>query len=624
MDNTPLTPAQALAQKLLNGRKGTSDFYNESNVEGDSLLLLEESLLNARIKIARSLNWLDSGSDLYGLCYDGLIDYSRTVSVRTFESTCVLLQRGLFAYSDLTGVKCVDQYDRFFWIGYRKWLDGLVNYNKPDASLSVGTKQGLYHAAIKPFKALLGHKLRDSDARRVLDSFPDNQWRGAHLASKPLERLDTQTLIKIWEAAEEEIDLLMHTWELKDKVISLQKEVRAKYDVSELRNIGFALLYFSTKYPNSVPVNKRLKITDPQVYRYVYRSNDSENIGLGRIVDYLYPGSRRLAPFVVQLAIESALNPESLLRLSFSDIQIKSVFGVDQLYIEGSELEVDQALDDEMIDVSPPKPRSTVPPHANLSLEIWKPRFDFLSKYTLNSREQLPDKYEDRVFSFFSGDGSPALFIYDEAGRSFTYSLNSFISDHGLEKFTLVNIRKTVLDEELRQSGDLLAVSRKAGHRSTETMLNHYTSDGTKKWYREKLAEMVLLRERWINTSGVIDPRKRQRASTLDVSSATPGFLCLDPLNSPRSGQRLNKLCQAYGECPSCPLAVANVEDTISVAYYLALLKSIMDARGTMSSKAWQATWSEVAADLLDLLDLVADVIKDKASEINIKLPKVG
>ena len=202
--------------------------------------------------------------------------------------------------------------------------------------------------------------------------------------------------------------------------------------------------------------------------------------------------------------------------------------------------------------------------------------------------------------------------------------MNSFVSDHGLEKFNLSNIRKTVLDEELRRSGDLLAVSRKAGHRSIDTLLRHYTSDGTRKWYREKLSEMISLRERWIATKGLIDPRSGQRASKLDMSSATPGFLCLDPLNSPRSGQRINRLCQAYGECPACPLAVANIEDSVSVSYYIALLKSIMLARETLNFSAWQARWKDVAADLIELIELASDEVKSKASETIVNLPRVG
>lgn len=242
------------------------------------------------------------------------------------------------------------------------------------------------------------------------------------------------------------------------------------------------------------------------------------------------------------------------------------------------------------------------------------------------------ERRKDRIFLYVpssSPSGIRNISSFDQGACdyqaiAFTHSLKLFIKQNGLKSFNLSQIRTTIIDEVHLITCDIIATRNFAKHKTAKTTWSHYTSDGTRRRYRERLGEMLLLRERWLTTSGIIDPRNISLTPSMDRGAATPGFLCLDPMDSPRPGQVKNRLCSAYGECPSCPLCAANVADVGSVSLYQALRFAITSAQGRMGTRTWSVRWGPVLADLDALLEHVSPEVSAKALAIPRKLPMVG
>lgn len=233
----------------------------------------------------------------------------------------------------------------------------------------------------------------------------------------------------------------------------------------------------------------------------------------------------------------------------------------------------------------------------------------------------------DRVFMFVTTQGSVKRAksfgtrsnAQPTSDASWRHCLQSFVEAHALQPFTLSQIRPTIGDETTVVTGDIMAGRAVLQQKRVQTMWRHYTSNGTRRRFEERVGEMLMLRERWQATDGLIDPRAR--ASGHDVAAATPGFLCLDPLDSPRPNQQRHRLCTAYGECPSCPLAAANVGDPAAVALYLELERAIYAAQGPLTPQAWLTRWAPIVADLRDLLRHVPEDVLGKALRYSLKLP---
>jgi hypothetical protein len=212
---------------------------------------------------------------------------------------------------------------------------------------------------------------------------------------------------------------------------------------------------------------------------------------------------------------------------------------------------------------------------------------DTLRIWTDRMRGAAPAHHVDRLL-LFSSDGKVRAFGNPESDepisrdRAWTYAVRSFRARHGLPAMSLAMIRCTILDELHVRTGDVLLSKALGRRRHTGTTWSHYRSDGTKRRYRERLGEVFMLRERWVHTAGVIDPR--ERTASQDRGAAAPGFFCFDPLDSPQADQSKGRLCSAYGKCPGCPLAVAELSDPVNVACYAALRLAIAQSKDHLSA----------------------------------------
>jgi hypothetical protein len=82
--------------------------------------------------------------------------------------------------------------------------------------------------------------------------------------------------------------------------------------------------------------------------------------------------------------------------------------------------------------------------------------------------------------------------------------------------------------------------------------------------------------ERWADTKGKMDPR--HLTSKADLKSATPGFGCLNPYESPLADETVGRLCQLEGHCARCPNAILRSDNPTLIAYVVAYAEAAAKA----------------------------------------------
>lgn len=465
-------------------------------------------------------------------------------------------------------------------------------------------------------EALLEDPDHDGAARRLLAAIPRNQWPGAARKFTPKPRIGQDDWSIIVAAAEREALQAMRGWA---EGLHLLELGRARLLVSpgcpDYRDLATCVARLDQLYPGVIPEADRIEQDDRRLRRFVQYVHRQKPI-----CNRLYPSPRSLVPFVILFAAETALNASTIMGIDRADIRRGDVLGRPVLWITA---EKHRAARDPLLPFDASEPDG-IRKKVTLATIV-----DFLTAYTERLRGEAPPDQCDRLFLVAMKQGRTPLhpvrgyygLSHTEADNSWFWALTAFRRDNKLVKFTLDQVRPTVLDEEQRRSGDIVRAQRLGGHRSAATTWRHYTSDGTRQRLRERLGGIFMLRERWWSSGGRIDPRALFR--TGDAGAATPYFRCLDPFDSPRPGQRAGRLCKAYGECPSCPLAAANIGDPVSVAHYRALAAAIIESRDTMPPKAWLTRWAEVLADLEALLAQVDLPTAGRAAAYHVHLPPV-
>ena len=298
----------------------------------------------------------------------------------------------------------------------------------------------------------------------------------------------------------------------------------------------------------------------------------------------LYPDTDELLPFILLLTVMFAFNPGVVLNMTHDDYEEEQLFGRERIRLK------------------PFKPRA----HRNQVSTVLatddpdNPRtiFKHLKDRCARVRGLVEIDYSDRVFLRFS----PALkggtpFINADAMRD---AIARFCTRHQFDPFHLRQIRPTTLDlvHEIT-GGNLLAMQQVAHHRDPETTMTYYTGSAFKRRSEEMLAAGMEHYARKVRTSGAIDPTTRHRLQS-DLAAATPGFACLDPMDSPMPGERKGASCGAYGRCPICPLAMIDPQSAQAFAYLIKLRDALDEAAGRLGA-AWLARWAPVKEKVLTL-----------------------
>ena len=309
--------------------------------------------------------------------------------------------------------------------------------------------------------------------------------------------------------------------------------------------------------------------------------------GLTRLRMYRFPTPRELVPFVLLLAAPTGYNTTTLLELRLSDINIVDGFAGRKMRLTPYKGRADAVqpklfrLDDER-------------PFAVHTL------INFILAWTKRARAIAEPRIQDHLFLMAprqSGKGvERAISTYQGSPQLWYQNLQLFLTEHGLDSVGISAIRKTMEGVVNRLfHGDIKARQVFALHASAETTHGSYTTAENRQYYAEKIAEIQNAQIRWVATKGNADPRDQGYNK---LSAVTLGFDCLDPYDSPITGQKPGRLCQAYGACIACPLANVNPTKPESLARLLQLQDAIQKARVQMAPKRWLSVW----ANRLELL----------------------
>jgi len=432
---------------------------------------------------------------------------------------------------------------------------------------------------------------------------------------EPVEVLSYADLLAIITAAEFEFRTLQMRWENGKR---FRADGRIEYENGNRdfrKNLGVCLAAIEAKYPGIIPDAANIIRSDGflgRAFSGVHKARE--------VTRYFYPNARDLVPFIILLGVGTAFNADTLLTLRWSNVHEDiDRIGTPAVKIIGIK---HRASQDQvrLLDASADDPNQ-------ISI---KDLLKLLREMTQRIRPFVNNpEHSDRLFVFIQQTdiknpksfGNPDLYG-PTTDQVWVKSLKNFCKDHKLSPFTLGQLRPTILDMTLALNGDLRAAQELGNHARPHTTWTFYTSSGTKKRFQEKIAEILVLRDRWISSNGVIDPR--HRAIRGDIAAATPGFICFDPFESPRPNQQKGRICTAFGECPGCQLAGAYLNSPIAVAHYVALQKSIYESHSSMNPRTWLLRWRNILADLNALLALIPADVMNASSTYNVKLPTVG
>lgn len=587
-----------LGQTRLHISKDLRDIRVEFPGPDREPFFLDLSFLSAAPHLA---NPLAQGFRIYGVS-----KRQKTVMGRRSE-----LQTGFMAFLKDKGLLNItlEDLDRSLWNQFKQWLDTKVPPNKRQPILPK-TRSTTFGALVVVLESLKSVPEFSRLARTAYDSRPSVTWDSAETRTTARERLSLQALRAIDSAISKDIELLRQKVDRSEILLQKGCERIAARDI-DFFDLATCAAWLSQEFPNGLPSVPVIKKMHPNLHPYVaYNGRNSHSILT--IKELLYPEARDLVPLVIFLAIESAYNPTTLFELEWSDIQVGECLGEPVVRLGGV------------------KSRGSIDPAVPLPAARTEPILDLVKRLTMRVRATVSNPLKDRLFLFSRLQGTTPAgrgFGGDDRGVAKTDSswrrgLKEFCQDHGLEPFTLSQIRATIGDEIAFREGIVVA-AQVLGHQGVQTTERHYVSDGTRWREAEYLGSAMLFRERWFRTNGKIDPRRRRLTPRMDRGAATPGFHCLDPYDSPWPMQRKGRLCTAYGRCPSCPLAAADTRDAGAVALYLALRSAIFDAQGRIPGEGWLERYGQVLMDLDALLKHVAVDVMKSAERFHVNLPPV-
>jgi len=536
-----------------------------------------------------------------------LADAHETSNYRTLYTAVDNLENGLFLYlSDLEKKEIqLSDIDLSLMTNFTQWLNQTDN---GIAKWKENTRARRYDTAW-----IILERLKTLPEGTILSHLKriKNPWSGRHRRSDPIEGMSDIGFEKLYIACSKEaastVEAFYTTRELcrekRHNILDIPC-YGAKEIYSDLGNALSAVDYF---FPNHIfPSTKEFqRIGGTSLYK---------SLPLLRrdVIPRFCPTTRSLVPFVLLMAIHYAANSISILTTRTSHFEEFDVLGIKRLRWKGE------------------KDRSSKDPQRThmASDEIDNPTtlFNFLLDYTAKIRKEAPPHLSDRLFLYWTQDPIKVTSYYADGragqGSSWKHQLIEFQKEHGLEIFNLSMLRQTVLDRvDKLFDGDIRARKTAAQHSSINVTAEHYTSSNIKKKNNERLALAISQRERYTNSGGLVDHRKGNG----DKSSATPGFICADPFDSPLPDQHKNRLCTAYGRCPVCPLATVNTKSSESAAQVIQLRLTIEAARPHIMPRRFLDVWVPIINKLNQVwIPSFSQQAMDNAHEINLpSLPSI-
>ncbi len=558
-----------------------------------------------------------------GLIAEGFRCWAHSVSSRSRYNILGQLNCGLASHLDSFPPDSVNPHsiDEAFWTRYIRFLDAPKVGGKPWALATRAKALGAVRLCIA---ALENHAVWGDEAKHLIyhSGFPSNPWPGRTSKSKPTEVILPHEVDRLLTACLADVAAIRTRLERNAALLEVGKE-----ELQVARALGeepdFARLHVCAAYVHEAFPTRLASLADLRRLNLRLPGAIKRNHGLGAVRQILYNTFGDLVPFVTLIGFKTIFNSDALLSLEWSAIE--------------------SSFDDTMIIFNAQKGRSNrtqtsthqagetaaevrLPAENGTSMGL-QDLLNLLNRLTNHTRAILADDADaDRVFVGVPQRRAWASKAFNTDGHNrditWTWALQAFITRHNLAPFTLKMIRATGADQTRRDFG-IFAQQERQGHANPQTTRTFYTSDWVRKQGQDRIGQTQDLYVRAAETNGRIDPRGL--GSNGMEGAATPGFLCVDPYASPRPSQEKGKLCAAYGECPSCPLAAAQPYNDEEAARYLALRKAIYAGQqGRVSAVQWQEKWLPILRDLEALLQQVPRQVMNTAERYHLALPPIG
>nr|MDQ2734861.1 hypothetical protein [Pseudomonadota bacterium] len=318
----------------------------------------------------------------------------------------------------------------------------------------------------------------------------------------------------------------------------------------------------------------------------------------------LYPNPAKMLPFCLLFAVYYRYNTGVLVTLKRSDLKRQpSVFG-------------------ERLQGSPFKNRAKRKQHASwpITTDAHNPAemIEVLERWIAGIKYHAPKAEREHLFLFRGHNREVNSFAIDFALRRHT---NLFLKKYAKEmkgrQFTPRSIRPSVINLVHHLfDGDVVMAAHAGQHRHVDTTIEHYLCDGARKRNDEALAPVTGAMQRWVETGGIIDPRRPGSSSTL---AATPGWECEDLYAGHIAGEEEGIPCRAYGRCVSCELGKPRLDSPLAYALAVKLREAMRRGRKMMPEHAWLGRWMP-ELDLLERL-IALDFAEDVKAAANLDIP---
>lgn len=388
----------------------------------------------------------------------------------------------------------------------------------------------------------------------------------AHYGETPPQTVKTSKLtsmdiLKIASAALTECSKIMHDYTSARLILALKMTItppnkKAKFP----RTFSETLLYSKENFD-------------------LLFNNNRSRLRTKNLRPLFFPTARTVAPFIILISIYSAYNPDTAKQIKFSDITIVGRESKNDVLGSTIIIQANKNRASALQTVSFPINDDVSNPYVLLEFQkIWRSAVDDL----------IANENKDFCFLYVpTGRKEVKPFIGEGICAS---SIRNFVKDHDLPYFQLDDLRQAMLDIGGHLfGGNLLALQKIAGHLSIATTYKNYSSTALIALNDEKFAVYLTARERWMDTMGKLDPR--DLSGQAEILSATPGFLCLAPYDSPVPGEHSGRLCRAYGSCPDCPLSGVRTDSAYNYLRLLQLKKLIDEAKTELSPSRWLSVW---------------------------------
>lgn len=438
-------------------------------------------------------------------------------------------------------------------------------------------------------KALLDILAENKETRNLMSpdlSYPQNMYLGAHGSTNQTEVIDDIEWTRIILACRDDIlEIIAQVsagWEtLADTEIfpDLTRRGRGQYSSLEA-TIWEVKRTFGETIPSVADIRKVNRALADAI---------QHTHGKDAITRAFYPRAEDIFPFVVLHSVYTSANTGALRALKWANVELVEI------------------LEARRVRYTFVKPRAHLSYKRSYPIQvgdIFSPYelHLFLKKWTSPIRPQA-GRFTDNVYIFKVFTQTVRGFLSshdngDDSDSTWNSVLKTFRKRHGLSYATIKMLRMTGLDIVREQNGDDIRAVMAAGGQTAESTIDlHYNGPGAKRRGTESLSEVMSTQERWVDTGGIRDIRASP--DTADMHAATPGWNCLDPYDSPISGEKAGKLCQAFGQCPGCPLGGVDRESAYALARTLQLADEVRNARFYLDATRWHAVFEPVLALLI-------------------------